>query len=149
MSTLRHRDGRLVRLSPYCLAGRSPEAHVTLLSRAASSEHAAFHLVDSAWFLRDLGSRNGTFLNGVRVHAGDRVPLSQGDILCFGDAREEWRVEELAPAAVMVPPPLLETSALTSTELTRVTLRLSVSPDGRDVLASFTMDEDSRVQNLG
>src|SRR5690606_17213444 len=52
MNTLRHRDGHLAQLSPYCVAGRSPTAHVRLASNAASSEHAAFHLIDGAWYLR-------------------------------------------------------------------------------------------------
>jgi hypothetical protein len=150
MNTLRHRDGHLAQLSPYCVAGRSPTAHVRLASNAASSEHAAFHLIDGAWYLRDLGSRNGTFLNGVPVQARERVLLAQGDIICFGDAREEWRVEDLAPAPAVDHPPLLETSALSpSAELARVTLNLSVSPDGRDVFASFTLDGAERVEALG
>jgi pSer/pThr/pTyr-binding forkhead associated (FHA) protein len=150
MITLRHRDGHLAQLSPYCVAGRSPAAHVRLASSAASSEHAAFHLIDGAWYLRDLGSRNGTFVNGVPVQGRKRVALSHGDIICFGDAREEWRVEDLGAAPALEHPPLLETSALSpSAELARVALTLSMSPDGMDVFASFALDGGERVEPLG
>lgn len=60
--------------------GRSPDCDVVLASDSVSRQHA--ELVahgDATWSVRDLGSRNGTGVNGVRVH-GER-PLQPGDVL--------------------------------------------------------------------
>ena len=42
-----------------------------------SRRHAAIVCEQNAWYLQDLGSLNGTFLNGEPVH--DRRPLADGD----------------------------------------------------------------------
>ena len=49
----------------------------------ASRRHAELRLgSDGSWVLRDLGSHNGTFLNGERV---SQAPLSDGDIVALGN----------------------------------------------------------------
>ncbi len=72
--------------------GRSPTATIPLASDAvASREHAqvVFDLGQSAsdrlqYFLADLGSTNGTFLNGRRLPPQERCPLSDGDRFAIG-----------------------------------------------------------------
>ncbi|XYH99722.1 sigma 54-interacting transcriptional regulator [Sorangium sp. So ce1128] len=66
------------------LLGRGPKADVRLRNTAASREHAKVVLLDGRAQLVDLGSRNGTLLNGVRVD-GAR-PLGSGDVVSIGDA---------------------------------------------------------------
>ncbi len=56
----------------------------------ASGRHAEFRRVAGAWRLVDVGSRNGTFLNGERVKD---APLSDGDELEFGEGGPRLRVE--------------------------------------------------------
>jgi phosphoserine phosphatase RsbU/P len=46
-----------------------------------SRRHARCEQFGGTWFVIDLESRNGTFLNGQRVHPGERVPLRHGDHL--------------------------------------------------------------------
>jgi len=53
--------------------GRSERSRLVLTHPAVSSFHALIRWVGDRWMLRDLGSRNGTFVNGIRV-AGARVP---------------------------------------------------------------------------
>ncbi len=48
------------------------------------------------WELRDLGSRNGTTLNGVAVPAGQRRPVQAGSRLGFG-GQPEWEVLDVEP----------------------------------------------------
>src|SRR6478672_11523456 len=44
--------------------------------------HARFaHVEGEGWRLSDLGSRWGTFLNGVKMASGSEVPLSDGDLI--------------------------------------------------------------------
>lgn len=59
--------------------GRSPDCDVVLNNTSVSRQHAELLCDKGSWTLRDLGSRNGTGVNGVRV-AGDRA-LHSGDVL--------------------------------------------------------------------
>jgi predicted component of type VI protein secretion system len=63
--------------------GRRPQADLVLLNGSVSRDHAEVHHTDTGWVLRDLGSRNGTVLDGERVQG--RAPLGERSILRFGD----------------------------------------------------------------
>lgn|GEM_PF-4676948 len=63
--------------------GRAPENDVVLLCPRVSKRHATLQLRDGVPWLRDLASKNGTFLNGVALRAP--APLGPGDILQVGD----------------------------------------------------------------
>lgn len=47
--------------------GRTPECHITIDDEFVSGEHLEFRPTDSGWVVEDLGSRNGTFVDGERV----------------------------------------------------------------------------------
>jgi pSer/pThr/pTyr-binding forkhead associated (FHA) protein len=65
--------------------GRAQENDVVLSNDSTvSRRHAMLERVDSGWRIRDLGSSNGTFVNGVRVGAHMRV--NRGDRITVGDA---------------------------------------------------------------
>jgi pSer/pThr/pTyr-binding forkhead associated (FHA) protein len=53
-------------------------------SRAAhtSDAHAALHFDGGRWWVEDLGSTNGTYVNEARVTG--RAPLRPGDVVQFG-----------------------------------------------------------------
>ncbi|MEJ2366996.1 MAG: EAL domain-containing protein [Acidobacteriota bacterium] len=72
-----------VKASPF-LIGRSPDNHLCVESSAVSRRHAELHLEGRRIALRDLGSSNGTWVNGVRIEG--RKMLSAGDVIFFGDA---------------------------------------------------------------
>lgn len=65
--------------------GRVAENDVQLDETSVSSRHAELLEQDGAVVLRDLGSTNGTFLNGARV-TGEQ-PLQAGDVIFFGGVR--------------------------------------------------------------
>lgn len=48
----------------------------------ASGHHARFRIVRGLWYIQDLGSTNGTLLNGLRIHATQ--PLKKGDRIKIG-----------------------------------------------------------------
>jgi pSer/pThr/pTyr-binding forkhead associated (FHA) protein len=48
----------------------------------ASGRHARFRLVRGLWYVQDLGSTNGTSLNGLRIHASQL--LRKGDKVRIG-----------------------------------------------------------------
>ncbi len=58
--------------------GRSPEAELTIHSRRISSLHAELVRVPSGYVLRDLGSTNGTFVNGKKIR---ETWLKEGDVV--------------------------------------------------------------------
>ena len=65
-------------------AGNTPD--IPLTSRIVSRMHGEFILIDGQWFYCDLGSRNGTLHNGVKIRSGLNkrvrpVILENGDIL--------------------------------------------------------------------
>jgi DNA-binding NtrC family response regulator len=65
------------------LLGRGEECDVALASGETSRRHAELRREGPIWIVRDLDSRNGSFVNGQRVEA---APLSLGDLLRFGDS---------------------------------------------------------------
>jgi EAL domain-containing protein (putative c-di-GMP-specific phosphodiesterase class I) len=67
--------------------GRLPELSLSLASDSVSKEHAELFLRGATLHVRDLGSRNGTFVNGELV---TESPLQDGDIVHF--AQVEFRV---------------------------------------------------------
>jgi serine phosphatase RsbU (regulator of sigma subunit)/pSer/pThr/pTyr-binding forkhead associated (FHA) protein len=62
--------------------GRQPDAGVYLESLAVSRHHARIVCERGAYYVEDIGSSNGTYVNGHRI-AG-RVPLCEGDTLQIG-----------------------------------------------------------------
>ena len=77
--------------------GRADTNSIRLTDRNVSRGHAALRKNGQGWFLKDLQSYNGTYVNGVRV-VGEQ-PINSGDIVQLGDYRLEL-VDEGALAAV-------------------------------------------------
>ena len=69
-------------LSPVSTIGRGAQNSVVLPDPSVSAEHALLALRDGRWWLEDLGSTNGTFLNGAPVL--QRTLIRSGDTLTFG-----------------------------------------------------------------
>lgn len=73
--------------------GRAPDNDLVLPDTTVSGFHACIQWRDGGFFLKDLGSSNGTTLDGAPVSGWTR--LNAGAVLGFGpDAR--WSVEQLA-----------------------------------------------------
>ncbi len=62
-----------------------------------SGEHASIVWTGNGWEIRDLASRNGTFVNGERLSPGEARPLELGSTLGWGTAEGGWSVGELGP----------------------------------------------------
>ncbi|MGD0485462.1 MAG: trypsin-like peptidase domain-containing protein [Gemmatimonadales bacterium] len=87
----------------YIALGRDPLADVRFDAEAdldASTRHAAVVLSGDGYAVRDLGSRNGTFVNGHRIE-GDTA-LSDGDVIRCGGRGPEVRVRLVREAAEQV-----------------------------------------------
>lgn len=64
----------------YFTVGRHGE--LVIDDEFASGRHARFRLVRGLWYVQDLGSTNGTSLNGLRIHANQL--LRKGDKVRIG-----------------------------------------------------------------
>lgn len=62
--------------------GREPACDMTLADETVSRRHASLERQASGWLLADLGSTNGTRLNGWRVTSP--VAVGPGDMVSFG-----------------------------------------------------------------
>jgi S1-C subfamily serine protease len=73
--------------------GRGAEASLRFDAErdlAVSSRHAVLYIDAAQWWVRDLGSRNGTYLNGRRIV--EPAQLSNGDRIAFGNGGPEVAV---------------------------------------------------------
>jgi len=70
------------------IIGRSPTVAVVINDTNVSRQHAEVWRTDQGIAIRDLGSTNGTFVNGYRV---DAVSLSPRDEVMIGSVR--FRIE--------------------------------------------------------
>lgn len=82
---LRTDDGRRLPLTGASVIGRIAACDLTFDVPAMSRSHAEIGPRAGSWWLRDLGSRNGTFRNGDAVGA-DPVRVADGDVLVFAGA---------------------------------------------------------------
>lgn len=98
MAVLRnHSTGQTHLLSASCLVGRSHSCDLRLESRQVSGEHAVIRWTGPAWELHDLDSTNGTFLDGRRLMAGERISLQADATLAFGDSSDAFLFEDASP----------------------------------------------------
>lgn len=148
MTRLRRTDGKVFQLRTHTVVGRAPCAQLTLSSRSVSFEHAAIHHLDGTWHVRDLASKNGTFVNGKRIDDGKRMTLKPGDVVAFGDSCEEWRMESYDRRLPSDPVELVETNELgRRAKLSEVKLRFCVSPRSGDV--DLTLEINGRRLSAG
>jgi predicted RNase H-like nuclease (RuvC/YqgF family) len=72
--------------------GRGLHCDLQIVTHFVSREHARIYLNGNTALIEDLGSRNGVFVNAVRV---DRQPLQQGDLITIGETQFRF-VESMA-----------------------------------------------------
>ena len=92
--------GEPVFLSARHLVGRSPTADTQVPSRSVSGEHAVFLWTGEGWQLKDLGSRNGTWVGEQQLTPGEPVTLHADDEIAFGDPSERWVVRSVREPTV-------------------------------------------------
>jgi len=131
MATIREvSTGRTRLLEPEHFVGRAASLALHINERYVSAQHALLRWTGQRWELRDLGSRNGTFLNGERIKPAEDYVVRPGFQMAFGKVEKAWElVDDSAPSVMVVPidgaDPILvegELLALPSGEDPRVTI---------------------------
>lgn len=82
---------KVVPLTDAITLGRADECTVTLGDTYVSQMHTKIYPKDGMWFVMDLGSTNGTYLNRVKV--GDPMQINPGDEVRLGRTVVEVRVK--------------------------------------------------------
>jgi len=68
------------------LVGRGDDVVCSIAHESLSRRHASFRQTTSGWIVADHGSKNGTFVNWIRLEPEESVPLQEGDVVAFGTA---------------------------------------------------------------
>ena len=85
--------------------GRSPEADIQIIDTGISRKHIYMHFVDETVFVEDLGSANGTYVNGeqlrheMQIRNGDQISIGVSTVLKFSlsnqlDAEYQDHIQE-------------------------------------------------------
>ena len=99
-------QSRSVELQSHNTLGRHPDNSIQLLDRIVSKNHCHIDVVGKEYVLKDLGSLNGTYVNGDRVRGtraladGDEVTLGSTRMnFVAGSATKEAAEQKVVPAA--------------------------------------------------
>ncbi len=68
-----------------CIVGKKPGNDIVIDENAISRRHCEVFSDSTGYHIRDLGSRNGTYLNGKRISAA--TPLGDGALIQLGNCR--------------------------------------------------------------
>jgi pSer/pThr/pTyr-binding forkhead associated (FHA) protein len=75
-------------LNGQTVVGRHPDCDLIIQEPYMSSEHAELTPFDGRWQIKDLGSTNGTYLNGRSVVQAEDI--EPGDVIQFGRVKLEF-----------------------------------------------------------
>ncbi len=82
--------------------GRHRKSRIMLKDEHCSRHHAQVYEEDGKWYVRDLGSQNGTFVNGRRV--AQCQPLNDSDEIQIGATRLLFSAVSTGPIKELPPP---------------------------------------------
>jgi hypothetical protein len=109
MASLRNTtSGQEVTLLAEHLVGRSRHCDLQLDESYVSSQHASIRWAGDGWEINDLGSRNGTWLNGALLEPhsqrGKGHRLEKDALVAFGHEEQLWAFWDDSPPCVMAVP---------------------------------------------
>jgi len=118
-------------IAPKTGIGRSHEGELVILASSVSREHAELRrTTDMGWHIRDLGSRNGTFVDGTRAQG--RASLGERTLVKIGDVAM-WFLAEVIHEPV-APPSMATASAGGGL------VRFNITPGGVELCLVGTTD---------
>ncbi len=77
-------NGKKITLISKIIIGRSRSCDVILNDALVSREHAVIQKIKDSYFIQDLNSKNGTFVNKQKVPFGQYVRLEKEDSIKIG-----------------------------------------------------------------
>lgn len=123
---------------PTLVIGRDPLADILIRDPEVSRNHARLVLSENGYEIQDMGSTNGTFINGTPLR-GEPHPLEPGELVTLGsNVVLEYQMIEMAdddPLATMIAP---NESAAPDRPLPQATGRLSEGESKPDTAEDFS-----------
>ncbi|HEV3143336.1 MAG TPA: FHA domain-containing protein, partial [Gemmataceae bacterium] len=136
MAVLRERtqDREFHLRSKVTLIGRDPASDIVIPSSRTSGRHAMIVKQGNDYFIEDLDSLNGTFVNGQRIQ--QRTPLQENDHieLCGLDAtfqREDFTKQNFESTMAVAADDALRPNSIVSALEVGENLRLEVKPEDK------------------
>ena len=119
----------IIREGESLMVGRDPSCELVIEDARVSKRHAEVRWSGASWTIEDLGSKNGTAVNGC---AADGIALANGDTISFGGLAGRFERLSAAEAASLEAERVarIETSA-------RIRRRLQSDPEPADLLLRF------------
>ena len=77
-------QGKKISIVEKISIGRDKDNDIPLNDALVSRHHAVIQKIREAYFLQDLGSTNGTFVNGKRIPDGKYIKLNRTDKIKIG-----------------------------------------------------------------
>ena len=94
--------------------GRSDDNDIQIKDKTVSRKHLKILIRDNRYYLEDLESKNGTYVNGEQIHPGREVEIDEGHpivigmcVLCVGEGCLDAVKEYLDSIDVAKTPPEL------------------------------------------
>ena len=81
--------------------GRVPDNTLQIDDASVSSHHAVLRLRGADYILTDIGSTNGTRLNGVDIEPDEEHALKPGDTIRFGHIQTAYQTDKVTGAQAM------------------------------------------------
>lgn len=131
------------------LVGRSSLARLRLNEPSVSAEHAVISWDGRAWQVQDLGSKNGTTVDGKRLGSGERVVLQRGAVITFGSSGNRWTFTDDSPPRAMALP--VEGGEPVAGEHDLVALPDAEAPEVsiyRDAGGDWVLDRDGALERI-
>jgi hypothetical protein len=142
---LTNEQGEAIRLATRAVLGRSVAGGIVIADASVSHEHAVVWWTGEQWLLKDLASRNGTWVGDVRCEPGAEIELRVGDALRLGRA---------APLLVgSLTPPVAEAHSLVTGRkiVAEADLLALPSPESplvslyRNIMAEWVVERDGEI----
>ncbi len=73
----------------YCV-GSQEDADIVIRDKTVSRLHARINKSEGKYYIEDMNSRNGTWINGKMLHYLEKVALKNGDVVAFSDIRYKY-----------------------------------------------------------
>lgn len=120
---------RKVRIQSDTVIGRSPDCQLKVASNQISRRHCQIVIRDTIVAIKDLGSANGTFVNGRQVPPEVEIPLTPGTRVMLGPLQFTVEYELPGMSAVAVPAAAAVESAGAGQPQAQIETRQVVPPD--------------------
>jgi adenylate cyclase len=128
--------GAVTRLADEAIIGREIDKGISLHEPNVSRQHACVRRKDAYFVLVDLGSANGTSVNGKKLHPHVPQPLYESDVIAIGSSRIVFRAEGQDP------------SALIKAATRSGGISMSLTADRRPLSVSATIDASRSMLDL-